>query len=263
MYNIVTVLIALTLSIGGGIYWGLNGWAIGRFIGELLSAIIVIIPIRKLFLYIWDKNSIINLVSFGGLAVIALLLDRLVQMGDVIILVRNGSQAHVIGTYGLATSLFTALTLPIGATMMAAYPLLAQQGSILATWKLARKLFWRIAILSIIIAFFAYFSGPWLIEMIWGEPYADSVQYYQALLFLFVVNSLLTVLGTYSFSIGKPAYSVTANLTGFIVFLVFSSIVVNYFQVLGIIILLSIVSLLRMVVFIILIGSSLKRQTNP
>ncbi len=249
IYNLIAVFISLLTTIGGGYLGGIKGWAIGRFVGEVIVLIIVLFSVRGKMKFVIEPWRIRQLATLGGLALISLLFGRIIQMTDVIILARNGIDAAIIGAYGLATSIITMLTLPVAAIMAAGFPFIAEQHTHKAAWDVMRRILWRTILLNLVICTFTYILSPHIITFIWGQAYTKTYIYLNALLPLLFLNSILTVVGTFFFATAKAQYPMIANFAGLILYLLFSSWAIEILGVTGIILILTITTLIRLGLF--------------
>lgn len=251
-YNAIIISVSLSLTIAGGIFLDLGGWVVGRFAGELLVFIGVLWLVRGYFTFAFDKQKLVPLVVFGVLAFVSLLLDRIVTMSDVILLARSGISTMQVGVYGLGVLLIAALGLPNAAIMAASFPIIAEQPSVQASWQITRKLLWRMGILTLGICILGYWGIPIAIRLLWGELYAAASVSFRLLLGWFCLNSILTVIGTFFYGIGKPKYSVVGNLVGMGVYFGLYSSLIGKWGINGIVYTLSICSLVRLSVFLVL-----------
>lgn len=261
IYNSFAAIFSVLTTVIGGYFFGLDGWAFGRFLGEILILSVVLFPVMPILRAHVSMAGSSQLLTFGGVAFFALLLDRFVQMSDVIILTRLFISQEDIGIYGLATTLLTALYLPIGAVMYAVFPMIAEQASKINAWILVKRLLVRVVGIATLIMLSVLGLGWYFIPLFWGKSYAAAAQYLNILMPLFILNSLLTVLGTFVFGIGRPIISVIMNGIGVLFFIPTAFMLTVRLGVFGIIMSITATSLLRLFVLSLLIRRELNIGT--
>lgn len=195
----------------------LRGWIETRWIVEAGGMALTAFFLRSHLRFRWDRGMAKPLMIFAGMAALSLVLDRLFANADLLVLDQVSADRSVVGAYGAAGLLTSALLLPAGAINNVAYAEIAKiAGDRAATAKRLRTLLLAsLAVTVPLAAALAAGNGLWL-TLLFGPGYALPWAVIPILGAALVVQSIVLCLGTFLFAVDRPGLTVAANAAGIV-----------------------------------------------
>lgn len=177
-------------SIGLGIFlvfllvmgWGVPGALGSQFLGQLLVALLTVVPLWRLAgrSIAWASREVWPVIRSGGMihltTVSAFLLDQVS-----ILLINNYLGTQDVGFYQLAQQMVGLLLIVPQSALMVIYGGLAKATPD-AFWPQQRRLAMRVLGGMLVAGVLAYFVAPWLVGIVAGEAFAPSAAMFRELL---------------------------------------------------------------------------------
>ncbi len=194
---------------------GLTGWVVTRNLIEAATLGLVLYSIRRGISLRWRWSIVRSLLSYGSVALLALLLGRAFSSGDILILNQMVPDSGLVGSYGAATLLASTILLPAAAINMVGFVQFARAGGdrsqLIARLKTVVAA--SIAVtLPLALALTACASG--VIRGVFGTGYALPGDVVPLLAAAGVIECVLSSLGTCLFAVDRPSGAVFSNLLG-------------------------------------------------
>lgn len=213
-YSIIAIAVALViLAVGGSVPLFLLGASISLIVPAVFGIVSVLAGRQMQFRF--DSELFRNGFAFAARAYVAALLSALMARVGALALQHHGN-IEEIGQFSVAVQLTDGLTMlpsTIGALL---FPKLMQIGSDRrgpAMW----RTFWSLGIVMLAILIVAGILAPWIVPLVFGQPFARAAILTQALLPSVLLLSLITVASQYLAAEGFPKIQVIAWLIGLLV----------------------------------------------
>lgn len=171
----------------GALMWGVSGTIAGRYLSYIVTIIIGVLVGKDRFrksgksaqLPATQKKAIWNYaLKSGG----ASALNQIVYLIDIALISCLVSDAMVVASYKTATMIPEALSFIPQSVIVTVLPYFArkQQNREWVKDK-SKKLFVGMAAMNFLISLFLWIMAPFIIEILWGKKYLDSVPYFRIL----------------------------------------------------------------------------------
>lgn len=223
------------------LFVGVLGWNIK---GALLA--IVISNLVTIFVYIGMNGSrlpefkhgaipykvIKSLIGYGGLYAMAFLVTRLNHKIDILILKKMCDIAEV-GYYSLAANVAeTIWQIPIAIGVVLMTRSASQSNQKVVTGEVCSSL--RVSLVVVLFAATTLFLiAPWLVTILFGERYADSIPIIRTILPGITFFVILKILNSQFVGTGKPQLTMIALIPGLIINVVLNILFIPSYKGIG------------------------------
>ncbi len=215
--NILFSLAAFVLVVVGAVAGDLGGWAWGRFLGQILFALMMFWIIRHAITVHLDLQSLRSLARLGILVAFAFTVDSIASSADVLYLEQMLSDSRQVGYYGAAGIVITGCLLIASAVSAVAFPYFAERASNpQALFSIARTTMLRLFAVMLPVALVLYLFAP-LLTLILGDSYTPSIDLLRIMCWGIVPSAGMLLLGTWLLAIGRPDGSAVVNLIAVVV----------------------------------------------
>jgi O-antigen/teichoic acid export membrane protein len=211
--NVSVSVVTLSLVVLSTWRWELSGWVVGRFLGDGLATLaLLVLAARQLVLGIrW--NLLKRIFVFGWFAGLSLLVSRMIYSMDILYLDRLKGDPWQTGCYGLASSLVLLVLLLPSAIGIVVLPDMAERcQEPRASFRIATKAIVNALVAVVLVAAGLFLLAPSLLPLVFGRDYYFSSELLRILLLgtLFYVPA--SILGTHLFALGQSKITFPANL---------------------------------------------------
>lgn len=193
---------------------GFRGWAIGRFIGEALFAVVLIVALGKQLVG-WPRLQLRRHVWYGATAMLAFLVDRMLTVGDTLYLDRyldSPDKKAEIGVFGIALIAYTGLLLVQGAIAGSAWPYMAQAAhDPPEAWRRARRVGARSLVAMAVVGVIALAAMPLVVSTLLGDEYQEANHLFRILSPGLLLYAIAGTLGTFALAMSLPRVSLITN----------------------------------------------------
>jgi O-antigen/teichoic acid export membrane protein len=213
----------------------------GYIIAYILSSFIAFISFR----YIIRKLNI-NIIpakvespfrvhwQYSKFAFLALVIGQLGSYADVFLMNYYISNNELIGLYSFALLLMLMPNIFTGVIQQIVVPYISRKSHNLSEIKRVYKKYQRLNILSsLIIAIGCLLVVPFIIDLIFGSKYSESIPFFNILIVAWFLNSVLNLKGYVLLGIGMINYNVYSSLIITIIKFVLCILLVNYYGIIG------------------------------
>ncbi|MCR5592151.1 MAG: oligosaccharide flippase family protein [Saccharofermentans sp.] len=189
--NINTVLIALLTCLGA--FWGVGGVVLGKYIAALISTIYIMVINRNELNIIKiaqsistvDKKELWHYSLFTGLSSC---LNRVLYLLDVSMIAELMTDAVEIANYKVATMIPNSLSFIPSSVIIVILPnIIANNKNYLWLKKNIKKTYTTLFLFNVCLGFFLVILAPFIITIISGKQYMDSVSPFRILVIGYVV----------------------------------------------------------------------------
>jgi O-antigen/teichoic acid export membrane protein len=214
-FNLYSAALALTLVTLLTYVLSLRGWLVGRLLSEALFAILLLATVRVDLKSHFDSTVARLVLSFGLIASLGFALDRLINTADTLYLAYFLHDPTAVANYGIASIAYLSILLVPTSVCAALYPRMARFRDASPS---ALHYVWRITKANVLfmipISGAAYFLVPTLALAIFGPNYHAVGPIFHIMVFAALASTILNVVGTFFFAIGRADCSLYGNLVG-------------------------------------------------
>ncbi|MGF9964009.1 polysaccharide biosynthesis C-terminal domain-containing protein [Bacillus rhizoplanae] len=234
----ISKVIVVIISVLGAYFYGIDGYVVTLVISLSLTTLLFLPFLKselKSMKFRKVERSLITVpLKLGGYSFITNLLGQLVVTFNVLILnYMNGNQAE-IGYYGIAQLIITSMMIIPNTLNQMMIPYISEKtGKINQLAEMLKRFEKRMLIMTTLLCVLASVFVPFLLPLVFGEKYINSIPYFQILVVGLLFWSIYSPKGITLVSIGRVDVNLKVSLISFIINVVLNVFLIYKFGTIG------------------------------
>ena len=258
-WNCFMALGRLTLIICLTDFFLLKGYIAGRFLYEILSGLLLLWIIKKVFLFSWNQDLFRKMFKLSSFAFLGLAFATLTLTVDTLCLSAILKNPAIVGQYGIAVTLAMGLMLIPRAISQTSLPYLSEQcRDRRRIRQLSFYLILRVGVIMLVVGIFTFTLAPWFIPLLFGIKYLPAVTPFRILIPGIFFYSLLNISGTTLLALGRTDFNFYVTIIAGSLNIVLNIVFIRRYGMMGAAYATSLTYVLRLLLsFIFLFGKEL------
>lgn len=224
----------------GSYMWGIYGTICGRYLAFLLTALIGAIyckPYLKVSEAFHDltRDEKFNIIKYSAAAGSMSAFNNILYMIDVWLIGFIVADTEILASYKVATVIPEHMSFIPSCIAIVIFPLFVEKSDNIE-WLLMniKKLYKSMLVLSGVIATVLIIVSPFMIKILWGEQYADSISCFRILAISFFFLSSFRILTTNILAaLGKVKFNLIISIIVGLANVILDIVLIYYFGSIG------------------------------
>lgn len=190
------------LSILGAIFFGVSGLILGRYFSFLFAGLLALYYLRNELSYFIKRKSLESQLKkdiwfFSIKSNLVSIINQIVFVLDVFLITKIIQDANAVATYKVASIIPTNLLFIPSSIAVFIIPYFAENiGNKNWLKKAIKKIYFYVSILNLILCLSIILTAPFIVNILWGKDYYDSIKTFQILTITYFFNGTFRLLST-------------------------------------------------------------------